>query len=79
MKTIYLGKADKLTNFVNWDAMPGLFFATGIAAIATFLHTRSGFVLLSPLILATILGMFVRNTVGISKRFQPGIVFSLKK
>jgi len=79
MKTIYLRKADKLPSFMNWDAMPGLLFATGIAAIATFLQTRAGFALLSPLILAVILGMFVRNTVGVSKRFQPGITFSLKK
>ena len=80
MKTIHLRKADKFINFADWSAcLPGLFLASGIAAIATFLNSRPGLGLLSPLILAVILGMFVRNTVGVPKRFQPGIVFSLKK
>lgn len=80
MKINYLGRVgDRVNLFDGNAALPGLLLASSIAAIATLLHARPGLSLLSPLILAVILGMLVRNTVGVPKKFHPGMQFSLKK
>ena len=57
----------------------GLLLTSGIALLATFLHTLPGLGLFSPLILAILLGILVRNTVGIPQRSQLGVTFSLKR
>lgn len=58
---------------------PGLTLTSGLALLATFVHTLPGISILSPLILAILLGILVRNTVGTPQICQLGISFSLKK
>ncbi|MBV6622532.1 MAG: YeiH family putative sulfate export transporter [Rivularia sp. (in: Bacteria)] len=57
----------------------GLTLTSGLALLATFLHTLPGLGLFSPLILAILLGILVRNTVGTPQVCQLGITFSLKR
>ena len=57
----------------------GLTLTSGLALLATFLHTLPGLELFSPLILAILLGILVRNTVGTPQVCQLGITFSLKR
>ncbi len=57
----------------------GLTLTSGLALLATFLHTLPAFELFSPLILAILLGILVRNTVGTPQVCQLGITFSLKR
>lgn len=56
----------------------GLCLTSGLAFVAIFLHTLLGISILSPLILAILLGILVRNTVGTPKICQLGVSFSLK-
>jgi uncharacterized integral membrane protein (TIGR00698 family) len=65
----------------QWFAQisPGICLTVGLAAIAYLLRTLPGFNLFSPLILAIMLGMLVRNTVGMSYPCQPGVSFALKR
>ncbi len=58
---------------------PGLILTSGLALLATFLHTLPGIGIFSPLILAILLGILVRNTIGTLHICQPGISFSLKR
>lgn len=57
----------------------GVSLTSGLALAATFLHTLPGISIFSPLILAILLGILVRNTVGIPKICQLGVSFSLKR
>ena len=57
----------------------GITLTSGLALLATFLHTLPGLELFSPLILAILLGILVRNTVGTPQVCQLGITFSLKR
>ncbi len=57
----------------------GIILTSGLALLATFLHTLPGLKLFSPLILAILLGILVRNTVGTPQVCQLGITFSLKR
>jgi uncharacterized integral membrane protein (TIGR00698 family) len=59
--------------------LPGLLLTTGLALMATLVNTLPAFNLLSPLILAVVLGIVVRNTVGYTVLFKPGITFTLKR
>jgi uncharacterized integral membrane protein (TIGR00698 family) len=58
---------------------PGLLLAVAIAAVAVVLQRSLGIVALSPLILSIVLGIVVRNTVGLPVAALPGIRFSLKR
>lgn len=58
---------------------PGLSLTSGLALLATFVHTLPIIGIFSPLILAILLGIVVRNTVGTAPIFQLGISFSLKR
>lgn len=57
----------------------GLALATGLALLAIALRQLPGLGLFSPLILSVLLGILVKNTVGIPSVCQPGITFSLKR
>ncbi len=59
--------------------IPGLIVTTITALLATFLNSRPGFNVLSTLLLSIILGIIIGNTVKISKVYEPGIKFSLKR
>lgn len=58
---------------------PGLLLAAAIAAVAVALQRALGIVALSPLILSIVLGMVVRNAVGLPAAAVPGIKFSLRR
>lgn len=57
----------------------GLGLTVGIALLAIALRQLPGFSLFSPLILAVLLGILVKNTVGTPTVCQPGVTFSLKR
>lgn len=62
--------------FTYWQ---GLVLTGAIAAAAFGLHNLPGFGILSPLILAILIGMTVHNLVGTPAVAKPGVAFSLKK
>lgn len=66
-------------HFWIWRRAAGLLLTSGIALLATFLHTLPGMDLFSPLILAILLGILVKNTVGTPQICQLGVTFSLKR
>ncbi|MGG6263803.1 YeiH family protein [Leptolyngbya sp. AN03gr2] len=57
----------------------GVLLACGLAAIAYLLRLAPGFNLFSPLILAILLGILVRNTVGVAPKCQAGIHFTMRR
>lgn len=58
---------------------PGLLLTLCLASIAFLLQLLPGFNMLSPLILAILLGILLRNSLGVPVRCRPGITFSLKR
>ncbi len=59
--------------------IPGLLLTSGLALFATSLKKIPSLSFLSALILAILLGILVKNTIGTPKTFQPGITFTLKR
>jgi uncharacterized integral membrane protein (TIGR00698 family) len=59
--------------------LPGLILTGGIAGVAILLREAPGVAILSPMILATFLGMALHNVVGAPAWARPGITFSLKR
>jgi uncharacterized integral membrane protein (TIGR00698 family) len=59
--------------------LPGLLFAFTLAAVAFELRNLLGVTALSPLIVAIVLGIALRNTVGVPGAFKPGVVFSTRR
>lgn len=59
--------------------LPGLALAFGVAGLAYAARWTAGVTLLSPMILAIVIGMAVRNTFGVSERALPGVAFSLRR
>jgi uncharacterized integral membrane protein (TIGR00698 family) len=59
--------------------LPGLLLTSGLALLAISLQRLPSLILLSSLIIAVLLGVFVRNTVGVPTIYRPGITFSLKR
>ncbi|MDJ0797613.1 MAG: YeiH family protein [Calothrix sp. MO_167.B12] len=63
----------------SYSILAGLLLTSGLAVLAESLHKIPSLSLLSSLIMAIILGILVKNTIGVPKIFQPGIKFSLKR
>ena len=64
--------------------IPGIGLAAAVVVVAVVLaeavNSALGFDgLISFILVAIVLGMIVRNTIGLSDRFQPGVGFALKK
>jgi uncharacterized integral membrane protein (TIGR00698 family) len=59
-------------------AIPGLVLAAGVAGLAYALRRIPGVAILSPMILATLIGMVLHNVVGTPAWAKPGVTFSLK-
>lgn len=57
----------------------GLLLTSALALLATVLHRLPVFHVLSPLILAVVLGIAVRNSLTLPVACQPGIRFTLKR
>lgn len=70
---------DELKSVWNNRHFAGLALTTGIAGVAFSLHALSSLRVVSPLMLAMLLGLLVRNTVGVASVCQSGIQFSLKR
>jgi uncharacterized integral membrane protein (TIGR00698 family) len=59
--------------------LPGLALTAGIAGLAFALRQLPGVGVLSPLILAILLGMGFHNLIGTPRRAKPGVTFSLRR
>jgi uncharacterized integral membrane protein (TIGR00698 family) len=59
--------------------LPGLVLTFTIAAVAFELRNLLGITVLSPLIIAIVLGMALRNTVGTPAAFKSGVTFSMRR
>ena len=64
--------------------IPGVLLAAAVVAVAVglaeLINSALGFDgLVSFILVAIILGMVIRNTIGLHERFQPGVGFALKK
>ena len=64
--------------------IPGVVLASAVvvlaAALAELINTALGFDgLVSFILVAIVLGMVIRNTIGLSDTFAPGVAFALKK
>lgn len=59
--------------------VPGLIFLGALVGLAFLLRTFSVFAILSPMILATILGMLFRNIAEVPAWTKPGIAFGLRR
>jgi uncharacterized integral membrane protein (TIGR00698 family) len=59
--------------------LPGLCLCGVVAGCATALRQASGIAILSPMILAIVMGICVRNVVGVPDRARAGIGFAMKR
>lgn len=59
--------------------LPGLGLTLGIAGLAMAAQRLSGIAALSPLVVAMVLGIAVRNLIGTPAAARPGIAFSLRR
>jgi len=58
----------------------GLILASGVAVAARLIHQLIPGAMnkvISDIVIAIVLGLFIRNAVGVSRRFEPGIKFAL--
>ena len=62
-----------------FSAIPGLILTAGVAAIAFGLREIPGMAILSPMILATLIGMLFHNFVGTPGWAIAGVKFSLRR
>ena len=62
-----------------FSVVPGLVLTAGVAALAIALREIPGMTILSPMILATLIGMVFHNVVGTPAWATPGVKFSLKR
>jgi uncharacterized integral membrane protein (TIGR00698 family) len=59
--------------------IPGLLLTAGVAGLAFELRSLPGIAMLSPMILATLIGMTLHNVFGTPAWAKPGVTFSLKR
>jgi len=59
--------------------VPGLLLTAGVAGLAFALRRIPGVAILSPMILATLIGMTLHNVFGTPAWAKPGVTFSLKR
>jgi len=59
--------------------IPGLLLTAGVAILAEYFKKIPSLSLFSSLIIAIILGIILKNTIGVAQIFKPGITFSLKR
>jgi len=59
--------------------LPGVLLAAALAWLARWLHNIPAISAISALMLAILLGMVIRNTVGMHPSLQPGIKFSMRR
>lgn len=59
--------------------LPGVSLTSGLAFLAILMRSHLGLNFFSSLTWAILLGMLVRNTIGVTQIYKPGITFSLKR
>lgn len=59
--------------------LPGVSLTGGLAFLAILMRSHLGLNFFSSLTWAILLGILLRNTVGVAQVYQPGITFSLKR
>ena len=80
MQTLILSALAPSTRWLPGRVLvPGMFLTAAIAAAAFELRQLSGITALSPLIIAIVLGMALRNSAGVPAGFKPGIVFGMRR
>jgi len=62
-----------------FSSLPGLLLTAGVAGLAFALRRLPGVGILSPMILATLIGMTLHNAFGTPAWAKPGVTFSLKR
>ena len=72
-------KAEITKSLPFYTIIPGLLLTSGLAILAESLKKLPSLSLLSSLIIAILLGIIVKNTIGVPQIFRPGITFSLKR
>ncbi|BDM83379.1 YeiH family protein [Acaryochloris marina] len=72
-------KTPTIPDHTSGTLLVGLSLTFGLALLATVINRLPGFHFLSPLILAVVLGIAVRNSLTLSPTFQSGIRFTLKR
>ena len=63
----------------RFSAVPGLALTASVAGLAFAVRDIPGVGILSPMILATLLGMIFHNVVGTPAWAKPGVMFSLRR
>ena len=63
----------------SFSAVPGLALTASVAGLAFAVRSIPGVGILSPMILATLLGMIFHNVVGTPAWAKPGVMFSLRR
>lgn len=58
--------------------LPGLVLAAGLALVGFLVAGLVGSVLLSPMVVALVIGISARNSVGVPAMFQPGLALALR-
>lgn len=71
--------ARQINSFPAARFLPGLALTAAIAAVAVLLQRWSGIASLSPMVVAMLIGMALRNLSGPVPQTKPGITISLKK
>jgi uncharacterized integral membrane protein (TIGR00698 family) len=61
------------------DIAPGLCFCAGIAGCGVVVRQLSGLAMLSPMIVAIVIGMVIRNIGIVPDSARPGILFSMRR
>lgn len=69
------------TPIKNWlyQVLPGVGLCSGLALVASFLHTLPQLRSLSSMILAIALGIVIRNAIGVASVYEKGIRFALRR
>jgi len=67
------------TGHNTFAPVPGLVLTAGVAGLAFALRRIPGVAILSPMILATLMGMVLQNVFGTPAWAKPGVTFSLKR
>ena len=85
------GKVVKSSSVAEWNkirheirpALPGLHLVIAVAVVARYLHSLIPNAMLaraiSEVFIAVFLGLYIRNVVRFSARFEPGVKFALQR